>query len=206
MNKHDEMIKELTIKFKDMIEYAKCLKADIVYIYGNYIYGTDIGFSYLKQTMFNNELNLNICYIQKDMNNFMKEATDTIIFNSNMIASNTCVLSVNNPIHINSFNRLSTNVNEINFSTQPSLVIDDIRSNNEFEDSINLKASQGIGLCKVNEEYIITLFKNLLPINKKDKVSLEIRDLVSDRFMSRFTINKPKNVSIMVDIMYLKIK
>lgn len=197
---------ELTIKFKEIIEYAKCLKADIVYITGNYIYGTDISFSYFKHTIFNNDLNLNICYIQKDMNNFIKESTDTIYIDNNYIMSNTVSLPINNPIYINEFNRLIHRINDINSTNNPVLFIDDIRSNEQFEDSINLKSSQGIGLCRINEEYIITLFKNLLPINKKDKVSLEIRDLLYNRFMSRFIISKPKNINIIIDIMYLKIK
>lgn len=195
---------EYTLRFKEIIEYGKNLKSDIVYINGNIIYGTDSSFSYLKTLSLENDIGLNIIYIQKDMNNFIKDSTDTIIYSNNIIQSSTEYMIVNIPNYIMKFTNLIDRVqNLLNF--EQSLLIDDIRGYTGFESLINLKSTQGMGLFKV-EGYILTLFKNLLPINKKDKVGLSIRNISEDRFLATFSIMKPKNVNIFVNIMYLKIK
>ncbi len=187
-----------------MQKYAKNLKADIVFITENTIYGTDSSFSYLKTLSFINDINLNIIYIQKDMNNFIKESTNTILYSNNMIQSGTQNMIVNIPTYVMNFTELVDRVNHL-LNFKHNLILDDIRGQEEFENLINLKSSQGMGLFRING-YILTLFKNLLPVNKKDKVALSIRDIAEDRFLATFTVMKPKNVNISIFIMYLKIK
>ena len=196
---------QYTIRFKEIIEEAKVLKADIVFISGNTIYGTDSDFNYLKRTEFINDINLEIVYVQKDMVKFLKDATDTIIINDIVIQSNMInMLYVNNPTHQLRFMRLINKVNEL-YSYNDTLFIDNIRANNKFEEAINLKSTQGMKLCIV-DNYIISLFKNLLPINKKDVVSLSIKDISDTTFLSTFIIKKSASTSILVDILYLRIK
>lgn len=195
-----------TLQLRELIEFAKVLKSDIVYISGNIIYGTDEGFTYLKQIEFINTLNVTMCYKQSDMNNFIKLATLDIEYSNNTLYSNIESVQVYNEVYIKSILRLYTAINEIIFNNIPKINVENVRDSNEFEQAIALKSSQGIGMYRVNEEYVLAIFKSLLPINKKDKVSLLITDVDNYRFLSRFTISKPKNINILVDILYLKIK
>lgn len=195
---------DYTIKFKEIIEYGKKLKSDIIYINNNIIYGTDTSFSYLKTLSVKNDIGLNILYIQKDMNNFIKDSTDTIIYSDNTIQSVTSYMVVNNPNYIVRFTNLIDQVQYL-LNFEQNLIIGDVREYKGFESLINLKSTQGMGLFKA-EGYILTLFKNLLPINKNDRVGLTIRDISEDRFLATFSIMKSKDINVFVNIMYLKIK
>lgn len=195
-----------TLQFRDVVETAKSLKADIIYIKGNTIYGVDDNFTYLKQMTFDNILGLEICYNQKLMNDFMKVCTNDIVIQDNSILSNIETLYINNQNYIKNILTLNNKINNILLSNINIMNIDTVRGNEQFESAISLKTSQGIGLYKVNEQYIMSIFKGLLPINKPDKVSLSIYDVDNTRFLTRFVISKPKNKAIIVNVMYLKIR
>lgn len=194
-----------TLQIRELIEFAKVLKSDIVYVIGNMIYGTDSSFTYLKQVEYENTLGISLCYVQHDMNNFIKASTLDIVYENGMLYSNVEQIDVTNPVYANNINNLFNAINMI--STNPVVHhIDNIRGVEDFECGISLKSTQGIFMYKFNEEYILSIFKNLLPVNKKDAVSITIRDIDNYRFISRFIISKPKKVNIQVDIVYLKIK
>ena len=194
-----------TLQIRELIEFAKVLKSDIIYIVGNMIYGTDLNFTYLKQVEYENTLGITLCYKQHDMNNFIKASTLDIVYENGLLCSNIEKIDILNPVLANNMNNLFNAIN--NLSIQPVVHhIDNVRGVDEFEYAIALKSSQGISMYRISEQYILTLFKNLLPINKKDTVSLSIRDVDDYRFISRFIISKPKKVTIQVDIVYLKIK
>lgn len=195
-----------TLQFREIIEIAKLLKSDIIYIIGNTIYGTDSNFTYLKQMTFENTLGINICYEQKLMNDFIKLCTNTITLENNSLMSNIEVLHINNQNHIRNIVELDNKINQIVLNNHNSMNVDNARDNEEFENAISLKTAQGIGLYRVSEEYILSIFKGLLPINKKDKTSLSIYDVDYNRFLTRFVISKPKNKVIIVNVMYLKIR
>lgn len=196
---------EYTNRFKEIIEYGKNLKSDIVFIQGNTIYGADSGFNYLKSISFENDINLTIIYEQKKMNDLMKVSTDTIVYKDNIVQSGTDFLYVNIPTYYSKFLGLIDRVDSLLRFNNTTLTVDNLRGQEEFENLINLKTSQGMGLFRVGE-YILTIFKNLIPVNKKDIVRLDIKDLYDGRFLSTFTIIKPKNIIITVNILYLKIK
>lgn len=194
-----------TLQIRELIEFAKVLKSEIVYIIGNMIYGTDSSFTYLKQVEYENVLGITLCYVQHDMNNFIKASTLDIVYENGILYSNVEQIDVTNPVYANNMNNLFNAVNMI--SLNPVVYhMDNIRGTEDFEYGIALKSTQGIYMYKINEEYILSIFKNLLPINKKDSVSVTIRDIDNYRFISRFIISKPKKVTIQVDIVYLKIK
>lgn len=195
-----------TLQFREIIEIAKLLKSDIIYIIGNTIFGTDSNFTYLKQMTFENTLGINICYEQKLMNDFIKLCTNTITLENNSLMSNIEVLYVNNENHIRNIVNLNNKINQIVLNNHNSMNVDNARDNQEFENAISLKTAQGIGLYRVSEDYILSIFKGLLPINKKDKTSLSIYDVDYNRFLTRFVISKPKNKVIIVNVMYLKIR
>lgn len=196
-----------TLQFRELIEIGKLLKADIVYVFGNTIYGTDSNFTYLKQMAFDNVLGINICYDQKLMNDFIKLCTDTIVLEGNVLLSNIERFVVNNDVHIRNIINLDKKINEIIITNTNTMNVDNVRDNQQFENAIALKSNQGIGLYKVSEKYILSIFKGLLPINKGDKVSLSIYDINDNRFLTRFIVTKPKIKKIItVSVMYLKIR
>ena len=155
---------------------------------------------------FENTLGINICYEQKLMNDFIKLCTNTITLENNSLMSNIEVLYVNNENHIRNIVNLNNKINQIVLNNYNNLNVDNARDNQEFENAISLKTAQGIGLYRISEEYILSIFKGLLPINKKDKTSLSIYDVDYNRFLTRFVISKPKNKVIIVNVMYLKIR
>lgn len=195
-----------TLQFRELVEMTKVLKSDIIYIFGNIIYGTDSNFTYLKQMTFDNVLGISICYEQKLMNDFIKLCTDTIVLDNNVLLSNIERLYINNDAYIRNILELERKINEMVLVNTNTINVDNVRENSQFEHAISLKSAQGIGLYKINEEYILSIFKGLLPINKSDKVSLSIYDINDNRFLSRFIVSKPKNKIITVSVMYLKIR
>ena len=53
-------------------------------------------------------------------------------------------------------------------------------------------------------KYFITLFSGLLPLNKSDKVNLQICDLHDNKFIAKFTVMK-KKMDIYIYLAYLKV-
>ena len=53
-------------------------------------------------------------------------------------------------------------------------------------------------------KYFITLFSGLLPLNKSDKVNLQICDLHDNKFIAKFTVMK-KKIDIYIYLAYLKV-
>jgi len=187
-------------QLKELITEAKKIKSDIIYIRpdGN-IYGTDINFFHLKSST-TSILGFELCYLSKDMDAFIKNiddiAVEKIIINGiNMIAENGAVVQVLNPFSINEINnkiiRLSYMINNPIIYTNESLQEDDV-----FQSIISLKTSDGSTIYKIDYIYMMSVFKTLLPINKGDKVLLNIIDIGQERFLSNFTVVKKKNVII----------
>lgn len=94
----------------------------------------------------------------------------------------------------------------LDINTTNTLTIDNIRGNQSFENSLSLKSAQGIGYFYIGDQYIMTIFSGLLPINKSDEVALKIYDNKTlGTFLANFTIKKKKKADINVFINYLKL-
>jgi hypothetical protein len=74
----------------------------------------------------------------------------------------------------------------------PNIRLDDLKSNERFMEILSRKSADGEERFVINDKYILTVFSGLLPINKADKVYLEIYDVDSYSFISKFVINKGK--------------
>lgn len=91
---------------------------------------------------------------------------------------------------------------------EPIKVIPELRGNALFEEIINMKASQGnkyFPLMEYGLPFGIYIHSSLLPINKKDSVSLNIYNWDEQTFLARFIIKKSKTEEIEVMIRCLKI-
>jgi len=182
----------------EIFEYSKALKCDIIRVRNKTMYGTDNNFIHLRvlKSDLNNEFPDMIFY-SRDLFEFMKilqSTPDTPNINISKFIT----------IHYeytNIFENLIKNVSHYAFSII-SFYNDDLKSNDNFNTINAMKAGDGIGLLKLSERYILTLYNGLLPINKSDKVEVYIRDIDDYRYLANFTIIK-KKFSIDVYFMYL---
>ena len=72
----------------------------------------------------------------------------------------------------------------------PCFIENDLKSNMQFADIMAKKAADGQGLLTIADKYDMFLYPSLLPVNKPDKVSLEIYEVDNISFISKFTIKK----------------
>ena len=76
----------------------------------------------------------------------------------------------------------------------PSYRVDDLKSNEEFMSIMAMKSWDGQSLFRLNRKYILTIFTGLIPLNKSDKISLDIYDIDNYSYIAKFIINKGKFV------------
>jgi hypothetical protein len=83
-------------------------------------------------------------------------------------------------------------MNKLQNKFVPDFKIDDLKANEQFNEILAKKSSEGESLFRANNRYIITLYTGLLPVNKSDKIALEIYNVDWRSFISKFMINKGK--------------
>lgn len=194
--------------FLDLVELAKNIKCDIVYINGNTIFGVDDSFATLKKATINNPCNIFVCYRTLDMREFIKNIdSDRVQIDNNSIRTSidNIVYQMSGQVVMNIMdlaNRivLMTYTDLYNMK-QPDYINEDIRQDINFENILAMKSADGAARYIADNKYILTLFNGLLPINKKDKVSLKIYNIDIYKFLANFTIVK-KGISMDIFIMY----
>jgi len=188
-----------TDDLKKLLEYSKALKCDIIMVKYGIIYGTDNNFVHLKII---SDIQYNwsdMLFYSRDLSEFMKRINDisdteiTYFDISTFIRMQYQYTDVFNDLIHSAIRYID---NTISFSNE------DLRKNDNFNEIMTMKAGDGIGLLKLSERYILTLYNGLLPINKSDKVKVYIRDIDDYRYLANFTIIK-KKFSIDVYFMYL---
>lgn len=192
------------IILEKLLKIAKELKSEYVYIKGNSIYGVDISFIYIKYMEFENEYNINMCFSVTKMTKFLKEVSlnEIKLINSNILYSSfDNTIEINNISLINKIESMIININNLLNSRQKSISDCDIRGDKGFEYAVESKSADGIGIFKY-DNYVMTIFKNLIPLKKSDKVFLSIYNIDSNMFLSNFTISR-RNSKIEVYVMYL---
>ncbi|MCK9199323.1 MAG: hypothetical protein M0P49_06945 [Bacilli bacterium] len=185
----------------ELFEYSKVLKCDITMVVGGKVYGTDNNFIHLRtiESNLTNECPDMIFYL-KDLTEFMKQRSlsECDINIKDIKISDFITMHYE---YIGVFNDLISSVNR--HLTIPVSFSDEYLRNNEDFNTINImKAKDGIGLLKLSEKYILTIYNGLLPINKDDKIEIYIRDISSYRYLANFTIVK-KKFTIDLYFMYL---
>lgn len=179
----------ITDKENVCIELSKMMKADFAY-FGNCDYGIgcDMNFYVLKiiyfsRDKFNPEIDTFIDTYEAKNNEYNP-------FRNAVVEGN--LMDIHNRF-INTLNGLS-----------PIIIIDNCKDNDSFNEAINKPTKDGTTMYNINEIYRICMFKGLLPLNKADKVALEIYDL-GESFIAKFIIRKPKNILIEEYLHCLKI-
>ena len=74
----------------------------------------------------------------------------------------------------------------------PDFVVPDLKQDEQFNEIIAKKASDGASLYRINNKYILTIIPGQLSVNKSDKVNLELYDIDNHTFIAKFIINKGK--------------
>jgi len=189
-----------TGELKELLEYSKALKCDIIRVKDNIIFGTDSNFVHLKIIGLNKYHEFpDMLFYLRDLSEFMKRIDDISDTETTYFDISTFIDMQYKYIDV--FDNLISSVsrylnNPISFSDE------DLKSNDDFNTINTMKAGDGVGLLKLSEKYILTLYSGLLPINKSDKVMVYIRDIDTYRYLANFTIVK-KKFSIDIYFMYL---
>lgn len=189
---------------QDLLKIAKELKANYVYIKGNYIYGANEGFVYLKMMEFNNIYNINISFVVNDMATFIKNVAlnEIKLPNPNLLYSSfDNTLEINNMTMINTIESMIQSISYNMSISHKKIISEPVRGIQDFEYILESKSSDGSSMFRYNN-YNMTIFKNLIPIKKADKVYLTIYDIDNTKFLSNFTVDR-KKTKIEVYIMYL---
>lgn len=186
------------------LKLGKEIKSAYIYIIGNNVYGVDESFIYLKHTTFENTYNIDMAFNLNAMGTFIKNISlnQIKLVNPNLLYSSfDNTIEINNPELINRILTMVNNINNLLVSNNKTIERIPVRGESNFEYALESKAADGTSIFIYNK-YVMTIFKNLLPLKKSDKVFLSIIDSKSATFLSNFTIERSKT-KIEVYIMYL---
>lgn len=192
-------------------EAAKALKQKQFMFYNNCLFGLDNPgyFSYVDisqnlQNMYYN--NYGIIITAKELSTFVKSISTELCFDLSRGVVNTIVKD--EPLHIH-YDPIVQNdiINKLNNLKTQYNYTEAIDITKELEPVFSLKKNDGthyfIPVIN-NNKYFITLFYGLLPLNKNDKIHLQISDTGTNNFISKFTVLK-KKFKVNVFIRYLKV-
>lgn len=204
--------------FNEIVKGIKAMKSDLVCVYKNQLIGVDNTMSVMKIYNMSKEIPIEpFTIITKTLSSeFYSNITDTEIVidtdNCNIYCPNN-VSYAENKIMINLFvtnniiNRYLSISGSIVYSFSNNLIeFGDITNDLNFDIIRNLKAADGARLyCpNGNKEYGMYLYNGALPINKSDKIYLNIYDQ-GTIFISVFIIDKKKVGKVTVIFKFIKL-
>lgn len=187
-----------------LFKISKEVKSPLIYIKGNNLYGVDENFVYLKHTIIDNIYGIDIAFKTNDMNAFIKgvDLNEIKLVGSNILYSSfDNTVEINNNDMIMNIERMIMNINNMTSYCNNKLLVSNIREIEEFENILAYKSAQGIGIFRY-QNYVMTIYNNLLPVKKADKLELMIYNINERSFLSNFSIIRKKS-RIEVYIMYL---
>lgn len=205
----------IQIPFKDFSNLAtkiKAMKSEIICSFYDKIYGADQNFYIIKRIHVPDMvLPIQLVAIAADITEFVK--------NSKEMGCETIYIDTETSDIYSDYGYLPCNIDKAfvtaNFcrcimsledytNRNPVISIDNLKENEDFANVLAQKTADGIGIVRIGDCYAMTLYNNLLPVVKADKVELNIFDLSNRDFLSWFTIKKAK-YTMDVLIKYTKI-
>lgn len=187
------MTKGECVKLYDAIKGMKC---DIVYIYPDRIIGTDDKRIALAEVICDTkvsqsyEIERNVIKLIADKSKELINVDDDPFEPEDFINRYAIRRTWLGPLEQSDLNMHSMmKGNEI-----PDYRVDDLKANENFNNIQAQKAADGMSMLRLNKKYILSLYKGLLPVNKADKVSVELYDIDSYSFLAKFIIDKRKFV------------
>lgn len=142
----------------------------------------------------------------KELSDFIKTLTIETVFtvsNGTIINNSGTILPINIPTSYQ-LEEFYNRVDYINKISMCNKVIKYGDVTEELEQLFSMKVADGSYYYNKDNIYFMTLFSGMLPINKADKIELNIMDL-GNTFVAKFDIIKKKNINIHVYIHYLKV-
>lgn len=189
-----------------LIDQSKILKTDLIYIIGNTAYGTDFNFFTLKSIVIDNPLNCCICCSLNEANTINKKLQNTeeeIADFGQYIPLEGEVFNIINNSFIGKFNNLIQNVLMLMTTNPIKIHEDNIRNDENFERLFSFKSVDGTYIYR-KDGYIISLYTNLIGMNKADKVSFDLYDINDFSFLVNFRVQRTAKKIINIYIMYRK--
>lgn len=205
-------------EFNEMVAGIKAMKADLVYVCGNMLYGTDNSFNTLKTYMMNCKISVEpFTVITKSLStDFYNSIIDTYItidFDENTMYCSTNRINnekapvINATLHnkiqliINSLN------NSINIPNINTIDFGDITNDINLERIKNIKSGDGAVIYNPNGNSIfgMYLYSGAIPMTKSDKLGLRIYDL-GNTFIANYIISKKKSNPVNLYFRFVKLQ
>lgn len=192
----------ITEQFFKIVDTGKQIKKDIIRINANVIMGTDLLFNSLSvicTDMTFCDYSESYIYRKNELAAFLKKSNNVEFKHDVLQNENGETFSLYNEYIDSEIRNMYKNCLEV--EKNKILYQDlDIRNDIEFEKCIQLKSADGIRMYKIQNtfglKFIISIFNGMLPVNKGDKVSLNIYDMGPYFYLCKFTVYKKKNVAI----------
>lgn len=205
--------------FNEIVKGIKAMKADLVYVKGNTLYGTDNNFTLLKTYILNTVIPVSpFTIITKTLSSeFFNSIIDVYIKIDTDINKIYC--SANRGAVEDYPEMISTKYNDriesiianlsrdINPPFARPIYFGEITNDENFQRFKTIKSGEGADLyipCG-NSEYGLYLYSGAIPMVKADRIYLHIFDL-GNTFIANFQIVKKKDSSVNLYIKYVKLQ
>ena len=205
--------------FNEIVKGIKAMKADLVYVKGKELFGTDNGFTMLKHYTMPNIIPVEpFTIITKTLSSeFFNNIIDvylTIDTDINKIycpGTESRFVEYPNMININCNQRIESIISNLNRDLYSSMTkqiqFDEITNDEHFQRFKTIKAGEGADLYNPfgNTEFGMYLYSGSLPMVKADKIYLNCYDL-GNTFIAEYIIQKKKIGPIFLYFKYVKLQ
>lgn len=178
-----------------IFEQSKLLKMDIIYTDGVYLYGTNMDYTIVEIYKLPRYYNVKMCFLFKDMKNFVKYIEENpyeeLLFSDECLRYGNISLNIHNSFSVWKIKWL-VNGKFSPFIMESNLLmrIDDLYNYFNEDNPYNKKTAEK-SVVKF-DHYITVIYGKILPVNKSDKVSLEIYKMNDDISIYKYIIDKKK--------------
>lgn len=199
----------LVLKLKEIETLAKTMKSELIYINDYHqVFGISAGLSVYQMIRnafvdFPVPVILNVLELKNLLTTKILSDSITIQWGPQYSALYTDIES--KLFYKNSIDHCISTIDKIISTTPVSFSRLNLQNDEDFQRIINSPATKGNGFYKLDDKYIMSLHKGMLPLNKSDIVSVEIRDINSREFLATFDIVKKKNIVIQNHVKYLNL-
>ena len=176
----------------DLYDKAKVLKSDKIMVINGNIIGVNSDYSILK--VIHNIIDPNIIIEYEDNTSmskfikYIKESPNDIVICDSYIICDSEIVYINNKFQQEEIIRLSSIFEYHTNNIQPILC-------EEYINDFDLKSSQK-SVYKINREHMIIQYGRMLPVNKKDIVTISIYPFNEQISIYKYDISKNKKYNI----------
>lgn len=196
---------------EEILKIARSMKRPIVHINPNYILGSDEDYCTLSKIEMDTGVpkpftyHINDILTEDKKDKFAVEHAEEFLTEYIEIIPGIYINSFHENMYRDNIFELFNKVITYTICKSPIYQTEALEKNEEFMNKVaKLKVSDGMTTYILNNEYLITNFNKLHPINASDKVAVRIFDLDNISYLYEFSIIK-KKYTIKEYIRYRKI-